>query len=207
MERELATGDGDPARLSRPFDLHRTGQVLGEGAAALIVEELAAAQARGATILGEVVGVSSSAVSDQHGVGQYKVAIGNVLKNLLRSSGLSAEKIGHVHAHGLATCRCDAEEAQAIAAVFSSRGQPVPVVAAKSHFGNLGAASGLVELIASLRALQHSHLFPTLNYDTPDPECPVFIAAADTPSGDSFLNVSVTPQGQASGIAIKQLAT
>jgi 3-oxoacyl-[acyl-carrier-protein] synthase II len=205
MERELASGDGDPARLSRPFDAHRTGQVLGEGAAALIVEELGSAQARGATILGEVVGVSSSAVSNQHGVGQYKVAIGNVLKNLLRTSRLSTDDIGHVHAHGLSTRRCDAEEAQAIAAVFSSRKSPVPVVAAKSHFGNLGAASGLVELIASLQALQHGHLFAALNYDTPDPECPVTIAAADTPSGDAFLNVSVTPQGQASGVAIKRM--
>jgi 3-oxoacyl-[acyl-carrier-protein] synthase II len=206
MERELASGDGEPARLSRPFDLHRAGQVLGEGAAALILEELSAAQARGATILGEVVGVSSSAVSNQHGVGQYQVAIRNVLTNLLRSSGLTVSDIGHVHAHGLGTRRCDAEEAQAIADVFASRGSPVPVVAAKGHFGNLGAASGLVELIASLQALQHGHLFRTLNYDTPDPECPVLIAAADTPSGDVFLNVSVTPQGQTSGVAIRRLA-
>jgi 3-oxoacyl-[acyl-carrier-protein] synthase II len=206
MERELASGDGDPARLSRPFDLNRTGQVLGEGAAAVIVEELGAAQARGATILGEVVGVSSSAVSNQHGVGQYKLAIGNVLKNLLRSSGLSACDIGHVHAHGLSTRRCDAEEAQAIAEVFSRRSSPVPVVAAKGHFGNLGAASGLVELIASLQALQHGHLFRTLNYDTPDPECPVQIAAAGDAPGNAFLNVSVTPQGQASGIAIGRMA-
>jgi 3-oxoacyl-[acyl-carrier-protein] synthase II len=179
---------------------------LGEGAAALIVEELAAAQARGATILGEVVGVSSSAVSNQHGVGQYQVAIRNVLKNLLRTSHLSADEIGHVHAHGLSTRRCDAEEAQAIAAVFSGRKSPVPVVAAKSHFGNLGAASGLVELIASLIAMQRGHLFRTLNYDSPDPECPVTIGAADQLASDAFLNVSVTPQGQASGVAIKQLA-
>lgn len=206
MERELASGDGDPARLSRPFDANRTGQVLGEGAAAVIVEELAAAQARGATILGEVVGVSSSAVSNQHGVGQYKVAIGNVLKNLLRTSRLSASDIGHVHAHGLSTRRCDAEEAQAIAEVFASRSAPVPVVAAKGHFGNLGAASGLVELIASLQALQQGHLFHTINYDTPDPECPVSIAAAATPAGNAFLNVSVTPQGQASGVAIRTLS-
>ena len=205
MERELATGDGDPSRLSRPFDLHRTGQVLGEGASALIIEELAAAQARGATILGEVVGVSSSAVSNQHGVGQYKVAISNVLKNLLRTSGLAVDEIGHVHAHGLGTRRCDAEESQAISQVFGSRKSPVPVVAAKSSFGNLGAASGLVELIASLQALQHGHLFHTLNYDTPDPECPVSIATADTPAGTAFLNVSVTPQGQASGVAIRKL--
>jgi 3-oxoacyl-[acyl-carrier-protein] synthase II len=90
------------------------------------------------------------------------------------------------------------------AAVFSSRQSPVPVVAAKSHFGNLGAASGLVELIASLEALQHNHLFRTLNHDTPDPECPVSIATADSPAGDAFLNVSVTPQGQASGVVVKR---
>ena len=180
--------------------------MLGEGAAALILEELSAAQARGATILGEVVGVSSSAVSDQHGVGQYKVAIGNVLKNLLRSSGLSPDEIGHIHAHGLGTRRCDAEEAQAIAEVFASRKSPVPVVAAKSHFGNLGAAGGLVELIASLLALNRGQLFRTLNYDTPDPECPVHIAGAGDPAGSAFLKVSVSPQGQASGVAVKRFA-
>jgi 3-oxoacyl-[acyl-carrier-protein] synthase II len=206
LERQIATGDGEPSRLSRPFDLNRSGQILGEGAAALILEELSAAQARGAKILGEVIGVASSAAADKHGVAQYKTAIGNVLRALLANSGLAPNDVGHVHAHGLASQRCDAEEAQAIAQAFEKRKSPVPVVAAKSYFGNLGAASGLVELIASLLALQHGRLFRTLNYETPDPQCPVHIAADGDSPGTAFLNLNVSPQGQASGVAIRQLA-
>ena len=204
LERQIATGDGVASALSRPFDLHRTGQVMSEGAAALILEELASAQARGARILGEVIGVASSAALNQHGVAQYKTALGNVLRQLLASAGLKPDDVGHVHAHGLSSQRCDAEEAQAITQTFAARQTPVPVVAAKSYFGNLGAASGLVELISSLLALQHGKLFRTLNYETPDPQCPVHIAQEGEEPGSTFLNVNVSPQGQASGVAIRR---
>jgi 3-oxoacyl-[acyl-carrier-protein] synthase II len=202
LEREIATGNGEASRLSRPFDRDRTGQVLGEGAAALILEELEAARARGARILGEVVGVASSAVSNQRGVAQYKTALANVMTRLLAASGLKPDEIGHLHAHGLSSHRCDAEEAQAIAEVFAGRQSPLPVVAAKSYFGNLGAASGMVELISSLLAMQQGTLFRTLNYETPDPACPVHIAEEGTLPGDDFINVNVSPQGQASGVVV-----
>src|SRR4029079_4356484 len=139
-QEEVAVHDGDPAKLSRPFDRHRAGTVLGEGAAAIMLEEIEYAQARGAQILGEVVGFGSSAVSDIRGIGQYKTAFKNVLNQALRASHLKPEHVGHINAHGLSTRRCDAEEAQAIAEVFDGR-RP-PVVAAKSYFGNLGAAGG-----------------------------------------------------------------
>jgi len=97
------------------------------------------------------------------------------------------------------------EEARAIADVFAGRRQAVPVVAAKGHFGHLGAAGGMVELIASVLALRHGHLFPVLNYETPDPECPVAaIRDASTPAGNCFINLSVTPQGQASGVLVRR---
>src|SRR5262245_1496176 len=149
-QEEVAVRDGAPEKLSRPFDLHRAGAVLGEGAAALMLEELEYARARGAKILGEVIGFASSAVSDPRCVGQYKTAFRNVLKQSLSSSRVKPDDVGHVNSHGLSTRRSDAEEAQAIAEVFAGRSSSVPVVAAKSYFGNLGAASGLVELIASL---------------------------------------------------------
>ena len=94
-----------------------------------------------------------------------------------------------------------------IADVFGSRKTPVPVVAAKGHTGNLGAGSGMIELIASVLALRNDRLFATLNHETPDPECPINVVAdGDVPPGDSFINLSVTPQGQASAIVVQRFA-
>lgn len=206
-QEEVAVRDGDPRLLSRPFDRHRGGAVLGEGAAALMLEELEHAVARNASIYGEIIGFGSSAVSDKRGIGQYRVAFENVLRQSLASSRLKPDDVGHINAHGLSTRRSDAEEAQAIAAVFGARRTPVPVVAAKSYFGNLGAAGGLVELIGSLISLKHNRLFRTLNYETPDAECPVNVIANDDVSpGDAFVNLSITPQGQASAVAVRRLS-
>lgn len=206
-QEEVAVRDGDPTKLSRPFDKHRAGAVLGEGAACVMLEELEYAQARGATILGEVIGVGASAVSDRIGTGQYKTAFQNVLKQSLASAKIKPDEVGHINAHGLSTRRCDAEEAQAIAAVFGERRAAVPVVAPKSYFGNLGAASGLVELIGSLLALKGGKLFRTLNYETPDPECPVNVVTSDSvPTGDIFISTNISPQGQASAIVVKRFA-
>jgi 3-oxoacyl-[acyl-carrier-protein] synthase II len=205
-QEEIAVGEGDPASLSRPFDRDRAGAVMGEGAAALMLEELEHALARQARIWGEVVGFASSAVSDRRGIGQYHTAFTNVLTKSLAMSRLQPEEVGHVQAHGLGTRRCDAEEAQAIHAVFGGRKQPVPVAAAKSYFGNLGAASGLVELITSLLALDRGRLYSTLNYETPDPQCPVHVATdAGTPPGEAVVNLSITPCGQASAVVVRRL--
>jgi 3-oxoacyl-[acyl-carrier-protein] synthase II len=204
-QEEIALRDGDPARLSRPFDRDRAGAVIGEGAAALMLEELEHAQSRGAQILGEVIGFASSAVSDKRGTAQYKTAFKNVLSQSLSGSRLAPGDVGHVNAHGLSSRRCDAEEAQAIAEVFSDRKAAVPVVAAKSYFGNLGAASGMVELICSLLAFKHGRLFRTLNYETPDPECPVHVANGDGISpGDVCISTNISPQGQASAVAVRR---
>ena len=81
------------------------------------------------------------------------------------------------------------------------------MVAAKSYFGNLGAGSGMVELIASLLALRAGPLFPTLNYETPDAQCPIHVVRDNsTPAGKRFIKVNVTPQGQASGVMVQQWA-
>ncbi len=207
-QEEIAVSDGDPTRLSRPFDRHRSGAVLGEGAAAIMLEELEYAKARGARILGEVIGFSSSAVSNGRGIGQLRTAFKNALAQSLASAHIKPRDVGHVHAHGLSTRRSDAEEAQAIAEVFGppSEHNAVPVVAAKSYFGNLGAASGMVELIASLLSLNSGRLFRTLNYQEPDPECPVNVVAKDGVSaGDIFINVNASPQGQTSAVVVRRL--
>jgi 3-oxoacyl-[acyl-carrier-protein] synthase II len=203
-QEEVATGDGDPTSMSRPFDRERMGMVLGEGAAAVILEDLSAAQSRGAMIYGEVAGQSSSSVADRQRVGHPDRAMRNVLATALQRAGVKPEEVGHLNAHGLSTRRSDAEEAWAINQVFGDRREPVPVVAPKSYFGNLGAGSGMVELVASLLSLNRGALFPVLNYATPDPDCPLAVVSnGDTSPGSVFVNLNATPQGQASALVIR----
>jgi 3-oxoacyl-[acyl-carrier-protein] synthase II len=205
QQEELANGAVEPNKASRPFDLNRTGAVLGEGAGAVVLEALDAAQKRGATIYGELVAGASCSSAGPKLAAHRGRAMANVLRCVMEAASTTPDEIGHVHAHGLSTRTCDAEEAAAIQQVFAARKTPVPVVAAKSYFGNLGAGSGLVELIASVMALRAGTLFPVLNYQTPDPQCPV-AAVTDlaTPAGASFINLSVTPQGQASAVLVRR---
>jgi 3-oxoacyl-[acyl-carrier-protein] synthase II len=200
---QLAMNGLEPARASRPFDLNRKGMVLGEGAAAIVIEELEHAKARGATIYGEIVGHASSQVTDRNFVAHRERAFANVIRMTLADAGATIDDVGHIHAHGLSTQSCDAEEAAAIREVFGSRADTLPVAAAKSYFGNLGAGSGLVELIASVLAMRQGKLFPILNYETPDPACPIAAAKEGMSPGRSVLNLSVTPQGQASAVMVR----
>ncbi len=207
QQEELADPALVPAEASRPFDLRRTGMVLGEGAGAIILEELGTAQARGTKIYGEIVGFGSSSVADRDLTPHRDVAMANAMRAALADAGAKLEDIGHIQAHGLATHSCDAEEAAAIESVFGALSKKLPVTAAKSYFGNLGAGSGLVELIAGLLALDAGRLFPILNYSTPDPKCPVAaVTSHDIPSGKCFLNLNVTPQGQAACIVVRRFA-
>jgi 3-oxoacyl-[acyl-carrier-protein] synthase II len=175
--------------------------VLGEGAGAVVLEERQSALARGARVLGEVAGSSSSSVRQPDGIVDYEQALYNAMAGALRHSGIAAERVGHVSAHGLSTQKCDAEEARAIRRVFS--GRAIPVAAPKSSFGNLGAGGGMVELIASVQALAHGRLFRTLNYETPDPQCELHVSRGDEPAGDSFVTVNITPQGQAAAVVVR----
>jgi 3-oxoacyl-[acyl-carrier-protein] synthase II len=206
-QEEVCLNEGDPAMASRPFDLDRHGVVLGEGAGAIVIETLASAQSRGATIYGEVLGAATSSVAARNLVADRSKALQNVLRAVLRNAKTNIDDIGHIHAHGLSTRTCDIDEAQAIQSVFGDRTQSLPITAAKSYFGNLGAGSGIVELIASLLAMQNDRLFPILNFTTPDPECPIAaVQNGDIAPGPSFINLSVTPQGQASAALVQRFA-
>ena len=207
LQEELAEDDSDPATTSKPFDANRKGMVVGEGAGAFLLEELASAEKRGANVLAEVLGYGSSAVIDRNSIAKRGQAVANAMRQALNMSNLKPDDIGHVNAHGLSTVKCDREEAQAISEVMSERSSPVPVVAPKSYFGNLGAGSGCIELISSIQAMQHGKLFPTLNYTAPDPECPISVVSSqDVDAGKTVLNVNVTPQGQASALVVRSLA-
>ncbi len=203
LQEEIIQQDIAPETASRPFDKDRAGMVLGEGAGALILESLESAEARGATMLAEIIGYGASSVLQSNGVARLEVAMANAMGAALRTAKLAPNDVGHVHAHGLSTQSSDLAEAQAIQRVFGERPTPIPVTAAKSYFGNLGAGSGVIELGSSVEALNSGELFPVLNYETPDPACEIFVAAENgVPAGDVAMNVSVTPQGQASAILV-----
>jgi len=200
---QMAAENCDPTKASRPFDKNRTGMVAGEGAGMIVIEELETAKARGANILAEIVGFGSSNVADENLVGKCDAALAHALRAALRDAKLEPAAIGHLNAHGLGTTERDADEARAIREVFGDDADKVPVVALKSYFGNLGAGSGTIELIASVLAIKEGRLPRTLNYETPDAACGLAVTRDDkTAPGRNFLNLSVTPQGQAAVLAV-----
>jgi 3-oxoacyl-[acyl-carrier-protein] synthase II len=204
MEEDVADSTGDPASACRPFDRTRTGAVIAEGAGAIVVERLECALDRGAQIYGEIVGAGSSCVVDRSYVPRCDRALANAMRMALRGARMSPDAIGHIHAHGLGTQRSDRYEAKAIRDVFGKRSEQIPLVAAKSYMGNAGAGCGAIELVASLLALKHGTLFPVLNYREPDPDCPVApVQNDDVAAGESFVNLSMLPQGQASCVVIR----
>jgi 3-oxoacyl-[acyl-carrier-protein] synthase II len=200
------SGSDDPTRWSRPFDRLRRGMVLGEGAAVFILEELEHARARGAAIHGEIVGHAARNVSVAGGVGLKQKALARAMRRALSMAQVTATELSHIHAHGASTVVGDREEAAAMHDVLGPAAATIPTVAAKSHFGNLGGGSGLVECMASLLAIRHGELFPLLNFEEPDPECPVRPARRGDPSGKVFISSAVTPQGQAGSVVIRGLA-
>ena len=205
-QEEVAAGDGDPAAMSRPFDRDRRGVVLGEGAGAIVLEELSAAQARGATIYGEVL-------SRRHQLRGRPPLVGPARSGAAERARSGSANCWSERRRPWPHSRPRSEHADLrrgrVAGDSSGLRrpprQPVPVVAAKGHFGNLGAGGGMVELIASLLALQHGRLFPVLNYATPDAECPsAAVRNGDVPPGNSFVNLNVTPQGQAAAVLVRR---
>ncbi len=207
MQDEIAPASNDPTAMSRPFDQRRCGYVVAEGAAAIVLEEYESAVSRGARIYGEVIGAGSSCVLDRSYAPHNDTALTNAMHMALRAGNLTPGDIDHIHCHGLSTRRSDVEEARAIRQIFGRRADTVPVVAAKSSLGNAGAGAGALELVASLLAVQHGRLFPVLNYEEPDPDCPINPAvSADVEAGRCFLNLSMAPYGQASCLAVRAAA-
>jgi 3-oxoacyl-[acyl-carrier-protein] synthase II len=159
----------NPEQVSRPFDAHRDGMVYGEGAAAVILESRQHAEARRAKILARILGFASTFEACTPGQPFHGHAIRAAITQSLRAAQIDRADIGHVNAHGLSTVHHDRAEASAIRDTLGD----VPVTALKSFFGNLGAGSGTVEMIGSLLALQTGQVPFTLNYERPDPTCPI----------------------------------
>jgi 3-oxoacyl-[acyl-carrier-protein] synthase II len=165
--RVLAAIKSDASQACRPFDAHRTGFALGEGAGALIIESQAHAQRRGARALGLLSGYATNC--DGHHITQPQAAGQvRVMRQALHMAGLQPSDIGYINAHGTATSAGDWAEAQSVAEVFGERG--VAVSSTKSLHGHLLGAGGVVELMVCLRALETGVLPSTLNCDELDPK-------------------------------------
>ncbi len=168
----LSTNNAAPAKASRPFDLHRDGFVLGEGAGMLVLEELEHARRRRAPIYAEVTGYGSTAdafrITDSHPDGRGAIAC---IQSALNDSGLKPAEIGYINAHGTSTQVNDKVETLAIKKVFGDGAYEIPTSSTKSMMGHLIAAAGAVELIICVMALRRGVLPPTINYEVPDPEC------------------------------------
>lgn len=159
----------EPQRACRPFDARRDGTVIGEGAGAFVLESREHAERRGAKILARVRGFGRSF---DHVPGLHAAGAGGICRAIagaLDGAGLGPSDIGHVNAHGNGMRDPDRFEAQAIRSCLGD----VPVTAPKSYFGCLGAGTGAVEMAASVLAIVHGTVPATLNYESPDPECPV----------------------------------
>ncbi len=175
--RPSQRGD-DPAAASRPFDADRDGMVHGEGAGAFVLEDRRHADARGAKILARILGHASTFEPHRRGEPIRGDAVRAAIRGALRDAKLQPADVGHVNAHGLSTRLDDELEAQAIHDTLGD----VPVTAPKSFFGNLAAGAGAVEMAVSVLAFQHGLVPHTLNYDTPDPNCPVNVVCGQ-PAG------------------------
>ncbi len=167
----------------------------------MVLEDYEHARTRNAEIYAEILGSGAAIVADENLSGKLAPALAQAMRLALANAGRQPATIGHISAHGLATPASDREEAAAIGEVFGPAAADVPLVAAKSFFGNLGAGSGVVELAASILSFTRGRLYPTLNYDRPDPSCPVNVNTDDqTLPGDTCLAINVTPQGQAAAL-------
>ncbi len=170
--KALSTRNDDPAHASRPFDLERDGFVMGEGAGIIVLESLEHAKKRGAQIYGEIRGIGFT--GDAHHVtapapgGEGAV---RAMRRCAEDGGLNLEDIDYINAHGTSTPFNDKNETAAIKTLFGEHAYKLNISSTKSMIGHLLGAAGSVELIVATLAIQHGVIPPTINYETPDPDC------------------------------------
>jgi beta-ketoacyl-acyl-carrier-protein synthase II len=170
--RGLAAEDENPPRASRPFDATRAGFVMGEGACVLVLEELEAARARGATIYAEVLAYGTS--NDAHHMAQPEpeaVGVAEMMRAAIDRAGLEPGDIGYINAHGTSTPLGDAAETKAIKDVFGDHAYELAVSSTKSMMGHCFGAAGAIEAMMCVLAIHEGKLPPTINYEHPDPVC------------------------------------
>jgi 3-oxoacyl-[acyl-carrier-protein] synthase II len=170
--RALSTRNDEPQRASRPFDAGRDGFVMGEGGAALVLEDMEQANARGASVLAELTGYGMSAdayhitLPRPGGTGAARAMV-----NAVEDAGLTPADIGYINAHGTSTEANDSTETAAIRIAMGDAADSIPVSSTKSMTGHILGGAGAVEAVACIMALRDQVLPPTINQETPDPEC------------------------------------
>jgi 3-oxoacyl-[acyl-carrier-protein] synthase II len=170
--RALSTRNDEPERASRPFDKDRDGFIMGEGAGVIVLEELGFANRRGAPIYAELVGYGMSAdayhitAPSEDGDGGMRV-----MQMAIRRAGITPDQVDYINAHGTSTPYNDKLETLAIKRVFGDHAYKLAISSTKSMMGHLLGAAGGVEAAISALAIRHQMIPPTINYETPDPEC------------------------------------
>lgn len=170
--RALSTHNDDPQGASRPFDLDRDGFVMGEGAAVLVLEDLDHATARGAHIYAEVLGYGMSA--DGYHITLPRPGGGGAARAMeaaLSDAGLAPGELDYINAHGTSTAANDTTETTAIKIAFGDAAHDIPISSTKSMTGHLLGGAGAIESLACILAIRDGVAPPTINYETPDPEC------------------------------------
>ena len=194
---ELSSNNEHPEKACRPFDKNRDGMVIGEGTGVFAVEELEHAKSRGAKIYAEILGFGAAFDQKKDGSG-----VARAIQAAMNESGIDVSDIDHVNAHGLGCKISDRIEAQGIRSALPKTPE---VIAIKSAIGNLGAAGGLVELVASLEAFQTGVVPGTLNYENIDPDCPVNVLRAPRElKKNCVLKVSMCQTGQCGAVVIRR---
>lgn len=171
----LSTLNEAPQKASRPFDKNRSGFVMGEGSATLVLEELEHAKARGAKIYAEITGIGMTA--DAHHITDPAPGGDGVVRAMrlaIKDSGMTENDIDVINAHGTSTPPNDRNETAAIKTVFGERAYKMPVHSIKSMVGHLLGAAGAIEAIASILTIKNGIIPPTINYETKDEECDLF---------------------------------
>jgi 3-oxoacyl-[acyl-carrier-protein] synthase II len=168
----LSTRNDEPQRASRPFDKDRDGFVMGEGAGILLLEELEHAKARGAKIYCEIVGYGNTAdASHITAPSPGGEGAARCMKMALRTAEINPTEVSYINAHGTSTPQGDICETQAIKTVFGDYARKIAVSSTKGATGHMLGAAGAVEMALCAKAIQTNIVPPTINYDTPDPEC------------------------------------
>ena len=168
--RALSRRNNEPEKASRPFDKDRDGFVIGEGAGVVILEEMESAVRRGAKIYAELVGYGSN-IDSFHITEPDWENQARCLKLALSDAAISPSDVDYINAHGTSTAANDVSETKAIKAALGEHSKKVPISSNKSMFGHLLGATGAVEAIFTVLTIRDVIIPPTINYDTPDPEC------------------------------------
>ncbi len=174
--RVLANAGEDASRACRPFSRDRGGLVLGEGAAMFVLERASAARQRGARIYGELAGYGASADAG-HITQPSREGAASAMREAMRTAGLAPGDVDYINAHGTGTVLNDRAEAAAIGHVFGSRAAQVAVSSTKAMTGHLIAAASAVEAVLTVLGLEDGFIPASLNFQTPDPECPLDVVA------------------------------